>query len=226
MQELLQVAVAPENIVFTILLVVVLMYWLTVLIGVLDFGSFDLDFDFDADVDVDVDMDVDVDTDTHVDSGHGPGWIAGALHFFNFGRLPFMVMMTFLILMMWSISILTNYYWGQGSLAFAAAMFFPNLFVSLLVSKVISSPLVPIFKKLDGAVDPVDYVGLTCKMILPASSTQVGQAEVMLEDDSPLLISVKVEENANPILKGENAVILRSSDDERYYIVRHLDEEI
>ena len=106
------------------------------------------------------------------------------------------------------------------------AMFFPNLFVSLLVTKVITSPLVPIFKKLDGTVEPVDYVGLTCKMVLPASSTQMGQAEVRLEDDSPLLISVKAEEDANPILKGENAIILRPSDDERYYIIRHLDEEI
>ena len=55
MQELLHYAVEPVNIVFTGLLILVIMYWLSVMIGALDLSSFDLDFDTDVDIDVDVD---------------------------------------------------------------------------------------------------------------------------------------------------------------------------
>lgn len=214
MQELFQAALSPANIVFTSLLVLVLFYWLTVMIGIFDLGSFDIDIDVDADIDTDIETDTDL-------AGQA-GWFAGALHFFNFGRLPFMVVITFLVLSMWAFSILVNYYWGNGTFAFSAATFFPNLFVSLVLTKVITSPLVPIFEKLDGSVDPVDYIGKTCTLLLPASTTQMGQAEVLV-DDSPLLINVKVDrEYGNPILKGELALILEESADGNYYIIEKI----
>ena len=91
MQALWQAAIEPVNIVYTILLVVVALYWLSVFLGALDLSSFD--FDVDADVDVDADLDVDVDADMDVDGeAHTTiGWFAGTLHFFNFGKLPFMI---------------------------------------------------------------------------------------------------------------------------------------
>ena len=228
MQEILQAAITPVNIVFTTLLVFVMMYWVTVLIGVLDIGSFDIDFDTDVDFDVDVDMDVDVDVDAHheIGSGHGIGGVAGALHFFNFGRLPFMVIMSFLVLFMWLIAVSTNTYWGGGAIPFALAMFFPNLLVSLFVTKIVTKPLIPVFEHFDGSVDPVDYIGLVCTLLLPASSTQMGQAEVMLENNSPLLINVKVEEGiSDPILKGEKAVVIKESPDRKYYLIKKVDDE-
>lgn len=215
MHELLQAATSPVNILFTALLVVVLIYWLSVIIGALDISS----FDFDIDHDVDIDHDIDVDHDTDVNSGHEAGWFSGMLHFFNFGRIPFMVIMTFLILSMWSISILGNHYIGGNSWGFAAVLFFPNLAISLLITKILTSPLVPVFEKLNAGTEPVDYIGLTCKLLLPATSTQMGQAEVIFEDN-PLLINVKVSEDYNqPILRGEEAVIVRQSSDEKYFLI-------
>ena len=138
MQELLHAATSPVNIIFTSLLVVVLIYWLSVIVGALHIDSFDFDFDHDVDVDLEIDHDIDVDHDVDVDGGHEVGWFAGALHFFNFGRVPFMVIMTFLVLSMWSISILGNYYIGGNSWSFAAILFFPNLAISLLITKIIT----------------------------------------------------------------------------------------
>lgn len=219
MLELLQAAISPVNIIFTSLLVVVLIYWLSVIIGALHIDSFDFDIDHDVDVDMDIDHDIDVDHDVDVEAGHEIGWFAGALHFFNFGRIPFMVIMTFLILSMWSISVLGNHYVGDGNWGFAAVLFFPNLAFSLLVTKVVTTPLVPVFEKLNAGVEPVDYIGLTCKMLLPATTSQMGQAEVIVEDN-PLLINVKVSEDFNqPILRGEEAVIVRQSSDERYFLI-------
>ncbi len=228
MHELLQAAISPVNIVFTTLLIVVLLYWLSVILGALHIDSFDFDFDKDIDLDIDVhtDVDTDIDVDAHADhdvnSGHGAGWFAGALHFFNFGRLPFMVIMTFLILSMWSISILLNHYFGNGSVIFALMLFFPNLAVSLVITKIFTTPLVPVFENLNEGVQPVDYIGLTCKLLLPASTTQMGQAEVMVED-SPLLINVRVSEDSpKPVLRGEEALILSKSGDDKYFLIEKL----
>ncbi len=120
MQELFQAAFSPPTIVFTTLLCLVLVYWLTVFMGLLDIGAMDIDIDIDADVDVDVDVDGDVSV----------GGISGILFFFNFGRVPFMVVLSFLILSMWAISIMLDHYWGQGSLGFAALMFYPTLLLA------------------------------------------------------------------------------------------------
>ena len=213
MYELFQAALSPPNIVYSVLLCVVLLYWLSVIIGALDISSFDFDIDLDADMDVDVDADV--------DAGSG-GWFMGALHFFNFGRLPFMVVFSFLILGMWSLSILGNHYLGQGSMIFPFVMFIPMLFVSLVFTKIITTPLVPIFESLDKGVEAVDYLGLTCKLLLPATTTQMGQAEVLF-NDNPLLINVKVSETEKtPVLKGEEALIVGRSSDERYFLIEKI----
>ena len=106
MQELLQAALAPYNIVHTLLLTVVLFYWLGIIFGALDISAFDID------VDAGVDMDVDADVDAGAD-GNGVGWFAGALHFFNFGKLPFMLIMSFVIFFAWAISILAHHYIGH-----------------------------------------------------------------------------------------------------------------
>lgn len=215
MIELMHEALAPVNVLFTGLLILVLFYWLSVIIGVLDIGAVDLDFDIDADLDIDVDADL----DTDVDTGSSPGWFAGALHFFNFGKLPFMVVLTFLTLCLWSFSILSNYYIGQGSWLHAVMMFIPILFVSLIITKAITTPMIPMFKRLDAGIAAIDYIGLTCKILLPASTTQMGQAEVLIED-SPLLINVKTKaEEQSKISKGEEAVIIGASEGEDFYYI-------
>jgi hypothetical protein len=223
MNALLEAAVAPYNVVYTGLLMLVLLYWVTVIFGALDIGAFDFDVDTDLDIDVDVDVDADVDVDSDADVGSSAGWLAGTLHFFNFGKLPFMVIMTFLIFSMWAISILANHYIG-GSWFFALILLLPNLFVSLVITKILTTPLVPVFKDYKSkGVEAIDYIGQLCTMRLPATSSQIGQAEVRYDGDS-LLITVKVVEGGSPILKGEKALIINRSEDEKYFIVRKEEE--
>jgi hypothetical protein len=196
-----------------VFLCVILLYWLSVIIGALDMSS----FDFDMDVDIDVDVDADVDA-----GSSGGGWFAGGLHFFNFGRLSFTVVFSLLILGMWSMSILGNFYLGNGSMVFPFIMFIPILFVSLVMTKIITTPLVPVFESLDKGVEAVDYLGLTCKMLLPATTTQMVQAEV-LHNSNPLLVSVMVSETQKTaVLKGEEALIVGRSSDDRYFLIEKI----
>lgn len=217
MQELLQAAFSPPNIVFTTLLLVVMLYWVSVFMGLLDMGSFDVDIDVDMDVDVDVDVDIDADADADVSAGG----FAGILYFFNVGQVPFMVIMTFLVLSMWTISILLNHYAGDGSLGFAALMFIPNLAISLLITKIMTSPLVPIFNSLAVTDEPVDYIGQVCTLMLSASPEALGQAEVSINGSS-LLVSVKADQAE--IKKGEKALIVQENKEKSYFIVQKLED--
>ena len=217
MNELIQTAFSSVNLIFTFLMVLVLLYWLFIIIGALDFGSFDVEFDMDADIDTDIDVDAD---------GGEVGWVSGSLAFFNFGKLPFMVIMSFLVLFSWTISVLVNYYLGGGSMLFAIALFFPNLFVSLCLTKLITTPLLPVFKNLDSGIEPVDYIGLTCKLVLPASSKKLGQAEVNFENN-PLLVNVKVDhESTVEFNKGDEAIIVRKEKSKPYYIIQKITDSL
>lgn len=216
MQELLQVAFWPVNLFYTILLMLVVLYWLSVILGAIDLSSVDLDLDVDADVDADID--VDLDADVEADAGTTSGWMAGALHFFNFGKMPFMVIMTVVVMSGWLLSILSNYYLGNGSGWFALAMFLPILFVGLVIAKVLTTPLIPLFKRLDTTAEDVDYIGLACKLKLPASASRFGQAEVLI-DGAPNLINVKTKSDEEILRTGEEAVVIGKTDDQRYYLI-------
>jgi len=217
MNELIQVAFSPMNVVYTLLLVLVVFYWLMIIIGAMDFGSFDIDFDLEVDMDVEVDVDAEI-------SPSGVGGIAGILQFFNFGKLPFMVIMSFVILSCWTGSILGNYYFGKGSFLFMMALIIPNFLVGLFLAKIITKPLIPVFQKMDSGIEPVDYVGMLCKIVLPPTNKKMGQGEVLI-DDNRLLLNVKLEkESTDSLEKGAEALILRKQKNKPYYIIQKYDE--
>ena len=217
MQALLQEALLPVNMVFTILLVFVMLYWLTVIFGLIDMSSLDVDLDLEVEADLDAEVDLDADSEVN---GHSGGWISSGLQFFNFGKVPFMVVFSFLTLSMWAFSILINYYIGQGSWATAAILFLPNLAVSLLLTKIVTTPLIPVFRHFDGSTLAVEYIGHECTLTLPASGTAMGQAEVLI-DDTPLLINVKLD-GEEFLERGSKALVINESPDGRFYIVKAL----
>ncbi len=218
MNELIQISFSPVNVMYTFLLVLVVLYWLMIIIGAMDFGSFDIDLDLEVDADLDIDVDTDI-------SPSGVGGLAGVLQFFNFGKLPFMVIMSFVILSWWIGSVLGNYYFGNGSFLFMMALIIPNFLVGLFLAKIITKPLIPVFQKMDAGVEPVDYVGMLCKIVLPATNSKIGQAEVLI-DDNHLLINVKMEKkNTNSLEKGAEALILRKRKNKSYYIIQEFEEK-
>jgi len=215
MTELFQAAFSAENIIYTVLLVLVIIYWLSVILGALDMNVFDFDIDVDADLDVDLDADVDGGVETN-------GWLAGALRFFNFGKLPTMVILSFAILFAWMINLLVNHYFGGGSLVFALMLMIPNLFIGLVLTIAITTPLVPVFQQLNTPEEEIDFAGMKCKLTITADKNKKGQAEVIHKNRS-LLVYVKVdkdEEGIEKIKKGEDAIILRPSKDASYFFIR------
>lgn len=224
MTELFQAAFSPINLVYTVLLMVVLLYWLTVFIGLLDLSSFDFDVDtdvdVDADIDVDVDADVDVDTDVDADAGAGgANPVLAFLAFFNLGKVPFMIFLSFLSLFLWMGSVLGNHYIGGDATTFAWILSVPNLFVGLFLTKLITTPLRPLFKDEKNEFESnQDIIGKIGTAVLAVDDQGISQVRVPTQNGSPLVLRVKATEG-NLIASGEQALLLHYDEEGEFFWV-------
>ncbi|MBO2009751.1 hypothetical protein [Hymenobacter negativus] len=208
MTELLQAAISPPNLLPTGLLVFVLLYWLTVIVGLLDMKT--------------VDLDISDHGHFHYDShaphdGLGTSWLNGALAFFNLGRIPLMVFLSFVFLPLWVGSILANYYTGNTSLLLGLAFLLPLFIGSLFVAKFLTLPFVKLFTALEkdhdgGAV----VIGKVCTVLLPATADRLGQAAVRI-DGAPLMLNIR--STGTPLAKGESGLVIDFDDQRRCYLV-------
>ncbi|MBD2766302.1 hypothetical protein IC235_00155 [Hymenobacter sp. BT664] len=208
MTELLQAAIAPPNLVATGLLVFVLLYWLTVIAGLLDMKTVDLSIDDHGHFHY----------NGHVPhDGMGTGWLNGALAFFNLGRIPLMVFLSFVFLPLWVGSILVNYYTGNTSLLLGLAFLLPLFLGSLFVARFLTLPFVKLFTAMEkdhdaGAV----VIGKVCTVLLPATAEHLGQASVRI-NGAPLMLNVR-STNA-PLAKGETALVIDYDATRRCYLI-------
>jgi len=208
MTELLRAAVLPPNLLPTGLLVFVLLYWLTVIVGLLDMKSLDLSIDDHGHF--------------HHDSnpGHdamGTGWLSGALAFFNLGRIPLMVFLSFVFLPLWVSSMLLNYYSGNTSLLLGLGFALPLFVGSLFVAKFLTLPFVKLFDALEKNHDAgATVIGKVCTVLLPATPEHLGQASIRI-NGAPLMLNVK--STAVPIAKGETALVIDFDAQRRCYLI-------
>ncbi len=191
------------NIVWTALLVLCLIYWLFVIIGAFEIETFDFD------VDVDVDLDVDVDADVDVDTGDNPiAWI-GFLKFLNLDAIPFMVFFTIFTLGGWATSVLATHYMGFSWLT-SLIFLIPIIFVSLIISKVITTPLVPLFRGLNDEAKALDLTGADGRVVHGFEKGELSQASVK-KNNEDLLVNIKIadESKLNKFDKGASVTMLR-----------------
>lgn len=214
MTELLTAAIAPPNLLPTGLLVFVLLYWLTVIVGLLDMKTVDLHLDHDADFHHHGPLQ----PDHHLPhDGSGTSWLHGALAFFNLGRIPLMVFLSFVFLPLWVGSVLVNYYTGNASLWLGLVFLGPLFIGSLFVAKLLTSPFVKLFTALekDHAAGAV-VIGKVCTVLLPTTPDRLGQASVRI-DGAPLMLNVR--STAAPIAKGETALVIDFDAQRRCYLI-------
>ena len=82
MGELLKECCLAVNLPVTVMLVTVLGYWLMVIVGVLGLDALELDLDVDGDLDADLD---------------GGGWLGSALEFLYLGDVPVVIVGSFFV---------------------------------------------------------------------------------------------------------------------------------
>ena len=216
MQELLDHSISAVNIIATSFLMFCIMYWVIVMLGVINMDS--LDIDVDADVDIDVDADVDADVDGPDGGGGSIGWLNQLLIFFNIAHIPLMVFLSFLALPMWFASMALNYLTGNSSFILSLVYLIPIFFVCLFVAKFATTPFVKVFKHLtQGEVSIKSYIGKICRVILVAKEGIKGQAEIKIEGGS-YLISTKTLPGVT-INKGESGLIIDFDEHDKSYLI-------
>lgn len=213
MLELLHFAFEPVNLPFTLLLIIVLLYWLTVIVGLLDVNVFDLHVDTHIHPHVHVDKGVQIDVDANA------GFFSTILAFFNVGKVPFMVIISVLALFLWVGSMLGNYYIGQGSSLVAFLLLVPNMAVGLFMTKFLTNPLQHLFRDTPNEFERNrDMVGRTCTILLPVSDQKIGQAEVGVQRGAPVLVIVKATDG-HRLTRGEKGLIIDYDKNSHTYLI-------
>ena len=245
MYDFLQLCFSPINIVFTILMGGVFLYWTMFLVGAVGLDLFDIDvdtdLDWDADIDIHADVDVDVDVDADVDAPHagsahsggqgadmhgqGSSWFVSVLRFFNVGDVPLMILVSALVGTMWAVSVLSTHYLNpQQSLLRAILWLVPNLLLSLLLTKAVTSPFRYLFGKANLGIEaPTRIVGKTCIITTSEVTPKFGQARIE-QEGAPITLNVRCRADAT-LSKGDEAVITEHDTDNDTYFVYPFDLE-
>jgi hypothetical protein len=188
----------PVNLVPTMLLLVVLAYWLLAIIGVLGGDLFDIDLD---------------------GSDAGDGWAAG-FKFLHLGDVPIMLVVSLFVLFFWATTIMSNHYFNPNLSGWVVVYFLiPNLIASLLVTKLILFPTVTIFKKLSPAQshDKAHFVGRLAVVQTSEITDEFGQ--ISIQQDGPPLVFNARSYGHRPI-KGEVVEITEYEPVKDLFVVR------
>lgn len=210
MSELYQASISPNQILLTLLLGLVVCYWLLVILGALDFDT-DLP---DAGADVDVDGD-----GHHAHKGMSTGgfWLTLG-RIFGFTQVPLIVWLSFMVLFMWFFSMLSNHLWNpEADTSRAFLLLLPVLIASTLTTRIITYPIARVFKAMNDtdseAEEVIGRFGLVCS--IEADETY-GQLEIACQG-APLLINVRTLPGAPTLKKGDRAKVISPGPDNAYY---------
>ncbi|MES2506272.1 MAG: hypothetical protein V4599_06185 [Verrucomicrobiota bacterium] len=214
MIELIQEALAIYNLPLTALLGMVLLYWMMVMIGMLDF---DMDlFDFgDGGADA-PDMSVE-----HPSSMGGAMLTAG--RFLGFSQVPIAIWGSFFALFLWVLALYSNHRFngvpGDRDLVTAAWLLVPCITASLLLTKLATLPLARLFAAMSGAAtESQDVLGQPGVVTTTVLDDRHGQVEVT-HDGAPALVNARLRPDGVPLQKGDGVRVTEMSPDGLFYYV-------
>lgn len=202
MLEVFSEAIRPINLPFSVLLSVLVLYWTLVALGALglDFGA---DTDIDGHVDTDLHVDHDIDTgDVHSE------WSSHLLGFINIGEVPITIVLSFMTLCMWLLSIIVNYYWTGGSLLMGAVALVPIFLISAVLTRYLTMPFKPLVRALNKeGEEHLPIVGRTCQISTSEANAQFGQAKIDTKG-APIVINIRMLEGGS-LPRGATALVVR-----------------
>ncbi len=218
MTELWQTAIAGANLGPTVLLGLLMLYWLFVILGAV---GLDL-FDFHADADVDVGGDLDVDGNLE------PGAIPSALSIgalvlksLNIGLVPLMVWLSAFALSLWVITMLWDHPATHESVGRELVVLFRNGVLAILAAKLLTQPLRGQFNDVV-APRARDLVGRVCSVATLEVTDRSGQIRCET-GAAPLLLNARIQQDSEPLKKGDTAVIVEYQ--QGIYFVRKAQQE-
>lgn len=234
MYTFFDIAFSTVNITLTLLVILLVAYWLITMFS-------GIDFDLDFDVDIDVDADVDIDIDTSVNGGavdfHDIAnaevnkddivgkrrqklkWWQVLLIYFNFVGLPFMFTFTAWIFMWWIFTTISTTLTHSLNNSFGFLLMIFGFFPALILTKIFTSPFKNFFKNLNQDGDsPIDLIGREGLCLSNIVDNKLGSAEITAEGNT-LSINIK-SLNGKPIKFRAPILVIKQSDDKLFYYVQ------
>lgn len=208
MGSLLQAMTSYPTAIFTVLLSVVMIYWLLAMLGLVDFESSGIDLDLDAHADADA---ADL------------GTIASYVVALGLNGVPFSVAVSLVVLIAWTVSALLGMWvqplvptWvlgvvvGTGVLALSLA-------VAVVLTARIVRPMRGLFVT-HSAIANAALVGQACRVLTGRVDEQVGRAEVARRGAG---INIRVwAHTPNTLTKGSAAIILEYDATRARYLIQ------
>lgn len=192
MKELWEQAVLPYNLPLTIALGAVVVFWLFTLLGAAGVDTFDVDLP---------------------DEGGDPGQLGevpGALlRLVNAGLVPLTVVLSVLVLAVWITSVTINYYFNPDqSMILAGAYFLIALAAGVVLTKLLTQPLVPLMRRLKEAENAKPVVGEIGTVRSIELTDRYGQVEVVRNDGAPAILNARLSEGSAPLPRGTEVLVL------------------
>jgi hypothetical protein len=203
MSELIHESLRGINFPLTLMLGLVMLYWLGAAIGALDIDL------FGGVPDIDLDL-----------PEGGNGFFGKLLGFTNFTDAPLFIVLSLFSVFIWMGSMLSNYYFNSGdNLLLGVGLLIPNAIVSLLCTQAIVMPVYRLIRRIDdGNDDMTTIVGGLCEVVTSKVDAKSGQAEVKRKG-APIVFNAR-STGESEILKGEKAVVVRKETDGTFIIKR------
>ena len=218
MIEFLNYLIVSYNVWFTApLAIVFLLALFRLATGAMDFGDVDTDVDMDADIDLDADADVDADMDTGT-QGTSLGDVFG---FLNVGRVPLMIVLMSLFVTWGIFGLIANAFlnipenpdrvWISCIIAF---------FCCFLGTRYISIALSKLFPESEKAINDVQLLGLSGRVISGQITTTFGTARVQVPDGPELTVSCRAEPDEATPVKGDTIILINYDQTKRIFDVK------
>ncbi|MEY3896868.1 MAG: hypothetical protein RLZZ214_2389 [Verrucomicrobiota bacterium] len=205
--ELWEQAILPYNLPFTLLLGLVVVFWVLTLLGAVGVDSLDANLDGAG-------------NDAGGDLGDVP---AAMLRVVNAGFVPLTVVLSILILMMWVASITLNYYFNPGQSWLLAGGFLVVAFVlAVIATKILTQPLVPLMRRLKEAENVAPVIGEVGVVRSIEMDSIYGQVEVERAGGATALLNARLGADAAPVPRGTTVAIISLDEASGLYLVRAL----
>ncbi|QDT96010.1 hypothetical protein [Gimesia aquarii] len=205
MSELIQASMNWPTLPATVLLGLCLLYWLSVILGFMD-------FDF-------LDFDLDVEIGTEGASVLDFGFIG--IRFLNIGEVPVMLWLSIFSLSMWMLSINFDSDVKIQDFMDYLPLALRNIGISLVVTKLITQPLRGYFK-FTPPNEVETLLGKTCHVTSSTVSEQFGQGEMEAEG-APLKLHIRSEDKT--IHKGDLVRLTDYNSEKQFFYVVKVNQE-
>jgi len=200
-------ALAYPTAIYTVLLGVVMIYWLLAMLGMVDFESSGSDLDLDL----------------HADGDAGDiGTLAGYVVAFGLNGVPFSIVVSLIVLIGWTISCLLGMWvliWVPTlplQVLVGTAVLIASFLTAIPLTAWIVRPMRRLFVSHTAIVN-ASLVGQTCKVVTQSVNEKVGRAEVAQRGAS---INIRVwASSPNVLARGSVARILEYDEAAARYLI-------